>query len=41
VGDLLGLLRRHGSGAARQRQARQDGGLREVLSLLARQSSGE
>jgi carboxylate-amine ligase len=41
VGDLLDRLRRHGSGAARQRQARRDGGLHEVLSLLSRQSSGE
>jgi carboxylate-amine ligase len=41
VGDLLDRLRRHGSGAARQRQARRDGGLHEVLALLSRQSSGE
>jgi carboxylate-amine ligase len=39
VTDLLDLLRRRGSGAERQRQARHDGGLREVLALLARQTS--
>jgi carboxylate-amine ligase len=39
VAELLDLLLRRGSGAARQRQARRDGGLREVLGLLARQTS--
>ncbi|NJC65049.1 glutamate--cysteine ligase [Planosporangium flavigriseum] len=41
VADLLTLLRERGSGAARQRRARSDGGLREVLALLARQTSGQ
>jgi carboxylate-amine ligase len=41
VTDLLDLLRRRGSGAARQRQARRDGRLREVITLLSRQTSGE
>lgn len=39
VDGLLGLLRERGSGAARQRKARQAGGLRAVLSLLAEQTS--
>jgi carboxylate-amine ligase len=37
--DLVDLLRRRGTGAARQRRAREDGGLREVLALLANQTS--
>jgi carboxylate-amine ligase len=41
VADLLDLLRQRGSGAARQRHARRAGGLREVLALLARQTSGQ
>jgi glutamate---cysteine ligase / carboxylate-amine ligase len=41
VHDLLDLLRHRGTGAARQRRARHDGGLREVLELLAKQTSGE
>jgi glutamate---cysteine ligase / carboxylate-amine ligase len=41
VHDLLDLLRQRGTGAARQRRARRDGGLREVLALLAGQTSGE
>ncbi|NJC74136.1 glutamate--cysteine ligase [Planosporangium thailandense] len=38
VTTLIETLRRAGSGAARQRRARSEGGLREVLSLLARQT---
>jgi carboxylate-amine ligase len=41
VTDLVELLRQRGSGAARQRQARRDGGLGEVLALVARQTTGE
>jgi carboxylate-amine ligase len=38
VQELLALLRERGSGAARQRRARQAGGLRAVLALLAEQT---
>jgi carboxylate-amine ligase len=38
VAELLALLRERGSGAARQRRARQAGGLRAVLTLLAEQT---
>jgi glutamate---cysteine ligase / carboxylate-amine ligase len=41
VHDLLDLLRRRGTGAARQRKARADGGLHEVLALLAKQTAGD
>jgi glutamate---cysteine ligase / carboxylate-amine ligase len=41
VQDLLDLLRRRGTGAARQRKARADGGLQEVLALLAKQTGGD
>jgi carboxylate-amine ligase len=41
VHDLLNLLRRRGTGAARQRAARADGGLHEVLALLAKQTAGD
>ncbi|MGC9667749.1 carboxylate-amine ligase [Planosporangium sp. 12N6] len=34
VSGLLDLLRQRGSGAARQRRARRDGGLREVLKVV-------
>jgi carboxylate-amine ligase len=36
--DLVDLLHRRGTGAARQRRAREEGGLREVLALLANQT---
>jgi len=38
VDALLALMRERGSGAARQRRARQAGGLRAVLALLAAQT---
>lgn len=41
VDDLLAGLRALGTGAERQRRARHEGGLREVLALLTRQTSGE
>jgi carboxylate-amine ligase len=41
VHDLLDLLRRRGTGAAQQRAARADGGLHEVLALLAKQTAGD
>jgi carboxylate-amine ligase len=41
VHDLLELLRRRGTGAERQRRARADGGLQEVLALLAKQTAGD
>lgn len=40
VHGLLDVLRRRGTGAARQRRARADGGLQEVLALLAKQTAG-
>jgi carboxylate-amine ligase len=41
VHQLVDLLRQRGTGAARQRKARLDGGLHEVLALLAKQTAGE
>jgi glutamate---cysteine ligase / carboxylate-amine ligase len=41
VDDLLARLRALGTGAERQRRARREGGLREVLALLTRQTTGD